>query len=420
MSLARQPFFVQPYPAPPVAWTALTQQQRDAWVDYARSVKIGWLDYQDIIRQSDDCYNFVVTSDMIANGGSSSMILPPGLETPESRIASLRNSAASIGDIVSVPPATAPLAETQFAVWATAPAATPAAIDPKANLFIGVIDVPAGAEPNQFFTDLGASYVAAFGTLAGNLGDWIVLWVFTLNAGKLSFNGGYQSQIRTLVQYGCEYYWPLNEASGLRRSIARPNAAAPIAAVTQTAGPIDFALSTPSSPGPNGVLARVQIWTPASGSWTASIWFRKVGTANALQFFQLVDTPTLAQIYIDWAVEVLLNRFTVTLWNGAGFDVYTDGGAGPIADNTWYMSTIVHDASVPSVELYRDGASVLLQFPRTGLLPSDWTATAGSPGANLPVTATDLAELSIWSRALSATEITALYSAGAGNRYPYT
>lgn len=78
------------------------------------------------------------------------------------------------------------------------------------------------------------------------------------------------------------------------------------------------------------------------------------------------------------------------------------------------------DAVTATVKVYRDGAiaatytSAVVGFDDPGFL------RMGNDGATTPDTEMNIAEVSIWRRTLTDDEVTALYAAGAGNRYPFS
>lgn len=282
MPLSKQPFFTVPFPDPPIQYNDLTQAQRDAWVDYCRSVKIGWLDYQTIIRQSDEGYYMAVVSDQIANGGTTSMLYPPDIDAPPAKAIAIKNGAISIAPIVALPAGKTLDTETTLLVWATAPADTPEELDPKVNAYIGTITFPAGSNFNHFSNEIAAGYVAEFGSLEFQLDKWILLFSFTYTNGKLTYNGGWQVQVKTLCQYGCDYYWPLNEAGGQRQSLAEPAQANPSGTLTQVSGPIDYALGCQSVSGPIGVTAPNIPWPEYNNAFSIACWVRRDGSGAPL------------------------------------------------------------------------------------------------------------------------------------------
>lgn len=419
MSLARKPFFELPFPTPPTAWTDLTQSQRDAWVDYARSVKIGWLDYQTIIRQSDDAYYFAVLAEMMSNGGTSTMLYPPGLSEPPGRAAAMRESIASTSDEISIPPSTLVAEETTFVVWGTAPAATAGAINPKTNKYIGSYVVPAGTDRLKFVGNLGAGYVTAFGTLAANLGDWVLLFVFCYNAGKLTYNGGYQTQVRILTAYRCDYYWPLNELSGIRRSIASPYDLLPVGAPLQVAGPIDNATRIRVA-GPASLQSDTTYsGSGESGELTVATWFQVTNLLLPQIIISKSNANTLAGL--SWLLQYVGPQAYCDFTSSDGTNIQATGSPiGSItAPNTWFhvvarfskihnRCSVVVNAAAPITAFANYQPQRLLAKLRVGTIDG---ATYALNGA--------VADACFWNRELRDTEVTALYNAGAGRRYPF-
>ncbi|TSC68625.1 MAG: exported protein of unknown function [Parcubacteria group bacterium Gr01-1014_56] len=114
--------------------------------------------------------------------------------------------------------------------------------------------------------------------------------------------------------------------------------------------------------------------------------------------------------------------------------VSADGGGGsdpvpslvlfpsPLSPGVWYMITVVYNSGTGSYNLYRDG---VLQGTGTGLPNSIFNGTAEfRVGWDNNPSPTDgfngkMDEVGIWNRALTISEITALYNGGAGLQYPF-
>ena len=388
-------------------------------MEWALANPVGWLDYHRIIRPAPDAYEALITGDMALNAGSTSHTYPPEALPPSRQALAIKFGDATVTDILSLRSARLIESDTNFLIWATGPATPQSAINARANVFIGAFAAPAGTDLNTYLGNLGTEYAAAQTSLATHLGEFVVLWAFEVQNGNLHFAGAWTLEIKTLAAFGTIAYWPLNEALGTRRSIAKPHDLTPIGAVTQTAGPIDTGASFTNSsvqylttpPSPNLHLS------PAD--YTLSIWLNRDPAATDASILAKGSAPTAAatEFALTWASAT--DQYTLITSDGVVLaGVNTTLLAAPGA-STWFHLAIAFDGATLTQSLYLNGT-----LDNTSLAPSPTNRTSD------PVTVAKAslglaqwfglcAELTILDRELTATEITALYNAGAGLRYPY-
>jgi hypothetical protein len=98
--------------------------------------------------------------------------------------------------------------------------------------------------------------------------------------------------------------------------------------------------------------------------------------------------------------------------------VLTDGSYN---DNAWHHFVFVYDGS--NMIIYADGSNVKSIANTYGATYSTnyiRIGTFNTAGSEVDYYSGSLDELSVWSRALSSTEVTSLYNSGSGFQYPFT
>lgn len=96
----------------------------------------------------------------------------------------------------------------------------------------------------------------------------------------------------------------------------------------------------------------------------------------------------------------------------------TDTG---ISAGTFYMTTFVYTKSAGTIDIYRNASSVgQMTSLSTALAASTDSFMLGEDSAGDRHFDGIMDEMGVWSRALSGSEITELYAAGAGNAYPFS
>lgn len=413
------PFFELPYPNPPVLYNDLPQDIRDTWVGFARANKISWLDYRKEIRQTDDAYFMLNTTELLRTSGSTGLYYPPGLLTPNHRPLDNRLASVSIADHLAFRLARHLDTETTLAVWATATSPTTAGVNSRANRFLGTVTLPAGSTRNTTTPDLGANYVAQFATLAGDLGDALALWVFLLDQGQLIYLAGIATRVVELSFLGCEFYWPLNESAGLRHSIAQPATLTPHNLPAQVTGPIDSATLLTRASGQYLSTNSGSIASPGQSNFTFALWIN----FTSLSTFQTIATrgDWLGSNASEWSLRFLetTNNISVAINNGFGESTTGFPNLGTPTTSTWLHLAFTYDAATTELATYSNGTPDDSNNANRSIQTLETPFTLGSentPGRYLDAA---IADAAFFRRRLSAAEIAALYNSGAGLRYPY-
>lgn len=109
------------------------------------------------------------------------------------------------------------------------------------------------------------------------------------------------------------------------------------------------------------------------------------------------------------------------------FNASTNGdvaGATTLSTGTWYYAVATWDGTTEKVYLNgaEDGSNAFSGTLRSGGTSNTFIGCAqnGGAGLNSDFFSGAIDEVAIWSRALSAAEITSLYNSGAGLQYPFT
>lgn len=112
------------------------------------------------------------------------------------------------------------------------------------------------------------------------------------------------------------------------------------------------------------------------------------------------------------------NKGRVRIWNGAGTE-FSAGGTTTINDATWHHLVATFDGT--NLIYYQDGSSITTTAAATSIrVSTNEVDIGGRNGLTGESAKAIIDEVGVWSRALSATEVTSLYNAGAGLQYPFT
>ena len=419
MALSRTPFFQLPFPDPTTAYDDLPQAVRDAWVGWAKANDVGWVDYHRIIRPTRDAYEAILSSDAAQHGAPSLLTYPPeAVPAPSQALAQLIGD-ATIGDIISLRTARLITADCSFLIWATASNAVPSDIDAPGNLFVGTFPCPAGTPMNTYLENIGAGYVAQFGSLATKLGESLVLWAFSCIGGNLSYVGAWTLPVKVLAALGTQGYFPLSEFTGLRRSIAQPITLTADINVGWAPGILDGAALFNSSASGSLLSPVDETMALPDASWTINVWvyLDTPGYAGDVASKQSVDYPSGYQWRLfclgdatGFAIQQLTASHSISL---------DDSPLGAPGTGAWHMITARYNAGTQDLTIYRDDAyGATLNTPLDYLSKTGLFAVGGLPlvGSAVPGR---VCELALWNRELTTGELTALWNSGLALRYPY-
>src|ERR1017187_9379169 len=215
---------------------------------------------------------------------------------------------------------------------------------------------------------------------------------------------------------GIVSYWTLDETSGNAIDVAGGgNNGTPSGVTQHIAGKINTAY------GFNGTSSYIELGNKANLSLTTS------GSISA--WIYPTDVTHMGLIVSKGNPGSDLNGFNLgflynTLyWELANSTTRISGSysiAGHIVNNTWYLVTLTWDGS--HVNLYLNGLAVSAPVAQTvtpvsSVYPFRIGARGDYLGSSLFLGTID--EVGVWGRALTAAEVTSLYSSGTGNQYQF-
>jgi hypothetical protein len=216
---------------------------------------------------------------------------------------------------------------------------------------------------------------------------------------------------------GIVSYWSLDEASGNAIDAAGGGDNGTSYNVTQNVtGKINKAYAF------NGTNSYIDIGNKSNLSLTSSgsisAW---IYPTNITHMGMIVSKGNAGNDLNGFNLGFLYNTL---YWELANSTTHLSGGytiAGHIVNNTWYLVTLTWDGS--HVNLYLNGAAVTAPVAQTVTpVSSLYSFRIGARGDYLGSTLFQgtIDEVGAWNRALSSTEVTGLYNAGAGLQYPFS
>jgi hypothetical protein len=219
-------------------------------------------------------------------------------------------------------------------------------------------------------------------------------------------------------------YWKLDESSGDAADSVGSVTLTNTNTVTYSAGKINNGADTGSS-NTTKFLANTSS-CPLTGAqiaagFTINIWINLYDVTSDKSLFFINNSATTNRRQVNLRFMNTGDLFNVTCFPNSGGGATSLSGANANSASTWYMVTVTFDGT--TLKLFRNAT----QENSTSL-------TWGTGSSNTPVTSiftqyegggnetgsAKADEVGVWSRALSGTEITELYNAGAGIQYPFT
>jgi hypothetical protein len=214
-------------------------------------------------------------------------------------------------------------------------------------------------------------------------------------------------------------YWKLDETSGSSAADAVGGNSGTLKSNTSftTNGKINGGVTLTTS-NPNGI----DVGTPASLDLTQyplsiSAWIKTTAVSPIF-----VSSTHTASTYYRYDLSLGRNvngKPDITYVNSSGTE-YTLNGPNTVNDGAWHhiVGTI---SATGAMKLYVDGSLVASGLTATGTLLTGKKFTLGD---NWPLDGSSslngtLDEVGVWSRELTATEVTTLYNGGAGLQYPF-
>ncbi len=211
-----------------------------------------------------------------------------------------------------------------------------------------------------------------------------------------------------------EHYWPLNEASGVRKDILGTLDLTPFGTVAQISGALDFAAQVNPSLGIGKLVSDPTRSFRRNTGWTFSWWYKMIGVNPIGDMLgQLLDYNSAAlldsEFYLNIASGINLKSY---LCDGLSTELSEIVLAININDGGWHMLTVTFNHSTSTLTVYVDaslqGSDVNSKAPN----PDGQPITVGQSGVNDVDTDIGISDVGVWTRPLSGSEITALYGGG--------
>lgn len=150
-----------------------------------------------------------------------------------------------------------------------------------------------------------------------------------------------------------------------------------------------------------------------SGSMSISLWIKRASTNSSMEFISMKDPSS--NYLIEWSTtRILWRRQTSAGSQDATYTVSPD-------TTNWYHIVMTYDESATTLLGYLNGTQVA-----TKTTTGTGNSTAGQfELGRLATNAINyvdgvMDEVGLWSRALTAAEVTSLYNGGSGLAYPFT
>jgi hypothetical protein len=357
---------------------------------------------------------------MMLNAGATSIYNPPEWQRPADRGINGVTASATVDDHVVIQLSKQITEPLSILVWGAAANAVKADVPVNQNKFIGSYTFPAGSLQNTISADFGPAYAAALGTLAGLQGYYLVLWVFIIANGSLRYAAGITLQVTEVSWLNQAAYWPLNEAVGNRRSIVQPYTFKHTGTPGQVAGPIDNAVDLTFAN--QGLLYGDDTtkFSPDSHAWSFTGWIQSHDLGNDCLIYKGVDAGYLPK---EWAWGIFAGfghrlglQIAVT---GGTYNYNADTFGSPTVD-TFYHLAIVYAEGGATIDIYVNG-TLSDSWPGQPMVsPTLSPLQLSQQQIGGTIARGSFADVAYWARALSPAEVTALYNAGAGLRFPYT
>jgi hypothetical protein len=165
------------------------------------------------------------------------------------------------------------------------------------------------------------------------------------------------------------------------------------------------------------------LWTP-SGSQSWQFWVKPDTTTAGEYFLISKDLNTSRGYRIEYQPNYTNNEITWGFsWDANASPNYTFN-AGQLSTSSWTHLVLVYNSTAHTADVYVNGTAVTQV---TGL-PTDTQKNNTETlyiGANHYSTrdrywSGRMDEIAMWSRAITSTEVTALYNSGAGLQYPFS
>jgi len=242
--------------------------------------------------------------------------------------------------------------------------------------------------------------------------DEVGIWSRALTADEISqiYNSGRGNAYPltdTPSLYGGVAYYKLEDVA----DSIDGNTATNVGTATFTSGKIGNALTLNGS---SQALTLNAALLNAYATCSISAWFKLGATGAYQRIVSKTDDTTYNQMIRVTNGNKLAGHITTSSES-------TITGGTTLSSGVWYFATLVYDGA--NINLYLNGSTDATQVAKTGSLKTATeTVSIGrdNQGATTEYFSGQLDEVCIWNRALSSTEVTALYNSGSGNQYPFS
>ncbi|NTW32584.1 MAG: LamG domain-containing protein [Bacteroidetes bacterium] len=276
---------------------------------------------------------------------------------------------------------------------------------------------------------LDVSTVSNFASFAGTYNGLNVGAVLTYNITGLSSGTAYYYRIKAVNSCGngsssntitsttmnialnLVSYWKLDEANGNATDAVGLNTLTNNGTATYSTGEISNGVNFNGTNQWLGKASPTGLPT-GSGACSMSLWYKSSSPSG----IYLVDFGTAACTGYHLALKIDdATHYSVDI--GC---VATAIAVSTIATNTWYHVVLTYPGSGTTYTLYHNGSILgAVTLSATPILGSTYVSLGAYNNSSTYLHTVSFDEVGIWSRALTATEVTTLYNSGAGLQYPF-
>jgi len=211
---------------------------------------------------------------------------------------------------------------------------------------------------------------------------------------------------------GATHYWPLNEEAGPCADIIGGADLTVSGATLHISGPLDFAAQVNGTGGAGRLVSAPQTSLRATAGWTINLWTKRIGTLDQKDCFSQYNNFTNAGADTQFFMASGSNQSGISLYDGTAATNTNLTIPSAAFDGQWHMLTIRFGDEPTILDLYLDGVfwgSAANARASNATDTAFYVGTFGNSGAS---DAQGMADIGVWSRALTDAEITQLYNGG--------
>ncbi len=276
--------------------------------------------------------------------------------------------------------------------------------------YLNGVSVGTVASSGSGTVNLTSGFTIYGGAVSNTINDEVGVWSRALTADEVSqiYNSGRGNAYPltdTPSLYGGVAYYKLEDVA----DSIDGNTATNVGTATFTSGKIGNALTLNGSSQALNLNASL---LSAYATCTISGWF-KLGATGA---YQRVVSKTDDSTYNTMIRVTNGNKLAGHITTAT--EATITGGT-TLSSGTWYFATLVYDGA--NINLYLNGSTDATQVAKTGALKTATDIVSiGKYYSGGEYFNGQIDEVCIFNRALSSTEVTALYNSGNGRQYPFT